>query len=117
MPTPTTSQSMRADLLAPEPIKRVYALHALEVELELEGAVPARLVREVKDFAARGVPYYAPHDPDYCEWVGKAVTYWERMHAGLQNELQDGELGMQPGMQSHGRRKAPTQAPRRRKAG
>lgn len=81
MPTPTTSQSIRAELMAPEPIKRVYALHALEVELE--AVQSPRLAREVTDFAARGVPYYAPQDPHYCEWVGKAVTYWEQMHDGV----------------------------------
>ncbi|MDE2402635.1 MAG: hypothetical protein KGL90_13315 [Burkholderiales bacterium] len=74
----TTSQTLRAELMAPEPIKRVHALHALE--LELDGAPQAALAQELEEFAARGIPYYAPDDPHYCEWVGKAVGYWEKLH-------------------------------------
>jgi hypothetical protein len=75
----TTAQTLRAQLMAPEPIQRVHALHALELEL---GETPhAAVAEELEAFAARGIPYYAPEEPAYREWVGKAVSYWEKLHA------------------------------------
>lgn len=75
----TTAQAIRDQLMAPRAIDRVHALHALELELE---AVPAGPVaEELEAFTARGIPYYAPEDPEYREWVAKAVAYWEQLHA------------------------------------
>jgi len=74
-----TAQTLRAQLMAPEPIQRVHALHALE--LELGDARHAEVAEELEAFAARGIPYYAPEEPTYREWVGKAVSYWEKLHA------------------------------------
>ncbi len=78
MGSTTTAQTLRAQLMAPEPIQRVHALHALELELS---EAPAAVAEELEAFAARGIPYYAPEEPAYREWVGKAVGYWEKLHA------------------------------------
>jgi hypothetical protein len=75
----TTAQALREQLMAPQAIERVHALHALE--LELEDAPASAMAEELEAFTARGIPYYAPQDPDYCEWVAKAVAYWEQLHA------------------------------------
>lgn len=74
----TTAQTLRAQLMAPEPIQRVHALHALELEVV---EAPHAVAEELEAFAARGIPYYAPEEPAYREWVGKAVAYWEQLHA------------------------------------
>lgn len=76
----TTAQALRDQLMAPKAIERVHALHALELELEDARSTP--LADELEAFTARGIPYYAPEDPDYREWVAKAVSYWEKLHAG-----------------------------------
>jgi hypothetical protein len=79
MSTKPTAQTLRDQLMAPEPIQRVHALHALELEL---GEAPhGAVAEELEAFAARGIPYYAPQEPAYREWVGKAVGYWEKLHA------------------------------------
>jgi hypothetical protein len=83
------SSTLRERLMAPEPMPRFTALHALE-EIELEqGASPARvaLAQAVAKFVERGIPYYSKQDPHYRAWVSKAVSYWERLnnvapHAG-----------------------------------
>ncbi len=74
----TTAQTLRAQLMAPEPIQRVHALHALELGLV---EAPQAVAEELEAFASRGIPYYAPDEPAYREWVGKAVSYWEQLHA------------------------------------
>jgi len=73
-----TAQTLRAQLMAPEPIQRVHALHALELELS---DAPHAVAEELEAFAARGIPSHPPEEPAYREWVGKAVAYWERLHA------------------------------------
>lgn len=74
----TTAQALREQLMAPRAIERVHALHALERELEV---APIDVAEELEAFTARGIPYYAPEDPQYREWVSKAVAYWEQLHA------------------------------------
>jgi hypothetical protein len=78
--------TLRERLMAPEPMPRVTALHALEEELELQqGASPARvaLAHAAARFVERGIPYYSVQDPHYRAWVSKAVSYWERLqHCG-----------------------------------
>lgn len=74
-----TAQTLREQLMAPEAIERVRAMHALE--LEVEETPQVELAQELEEFASRGIPYYAPEDPHYREWVGKAVSYWERLQA------------------------------------
>lgn len=81
MTTIASSQDLHAELMAPEAMKRVLALHAVELEAGKVGATP--LVKAVNDFAARGIPFYSPQDPHYQEWVSKAVTYWEQLHSGV----------------------------------
>ena len=71
--------ALREQLLAPDPMQRVMALHALEVEVARGG--PRPLANEVMRFTERGIPYYALHDPHFCDWVSKAVSYWERLHS------------------------------------
>lgn len=78
----TDSRSLRERLMAPDPMQRAIALHALEVEVERcscsrRGGLP----QEASKFASRGIPYYSPNDPHFNDWVGKAVSYWERLHA------------------------------------
>jgi len=75
----TTAQALREQLMAPKAIERVHAMHALE--LELEESPSSAVAEELEAFTARGIPYYAPEDPEYREWVAKAVAYWERLHA------------------------------------
>jgi len=78
----TTAQALREQLMAPKAIERVHAMHALE--LELEEAPSSAMAEELEAFTARGIPYYAPEDPEYREWVAKAVAYWEMLHAEAQ---------------------------------
>ncbi len=75
----TTARALREQLMAPRAIERVHAMHALELELQESRANP--VADELEAFTARGLPYYAPEDPEYREWVAKAVDYWERLHA------------------------------------
>lgn len=79
--TPIDSDTLRQHLMAPDPMKRVVALHALEIELE-PGAPAARaaLAGAAAKFAARGIPFYAVNDPHYCAWVSKAVSFWQRLN-------------------------------------
>lgn len=75
------SSTLREHLMAPDPMPRVTALHALE-EIELEhGASPSRvaLAHAAAKFVERGIPYYSVQDPHYRAWVSKAVSYWERL--------------------------------------
>ena len=74
----TTAQALREQLMAPRAIERVHAMHALELELEDARSNP--VAEELEAFTARGIPYYAPEDPDYRDWVSKAVRYWEQLH-------------------------------------
>ncbi|HMC16982.1 MAG TPA: hypothetical protein VKI18_15195 [Albitalea sp.] len=71
--------ALREQLLAPDPMQRVMALHALEVEVARGG--PRPLANEVMRFTERGIPFYCLHDPHFCDWVSKAVSYWQRLHA------------------------------------
>jgi len=75
------AQTLRRQLMAPDPMQRALALHALEVELD-RCACERRghLTQEISKFTARGIPYYALNDPHFQDWVGKAVSYWERLH-------------------------------------
>lgn len=75
------SSTLRERLMAPEPMPRFTALHALEaIELE-QDASPARvaLAQAAARFVERGIPYYSVQDPHYRAWVSKAVSYWERL--------------------------------------
>ena len=78
----TTAQALREQLMAPRAIERVHAMHALELELEETPA--CAVAEELEAFTARGIPYYAPHEPEYREWVAKAVSYWEKLHTDAQ---------------------------------
>ncbi len=75
---PVSADALRAQLMARDPMQRVMALHAIEVHAEHgEG----RLAGQVEAFTARGIPYYAPNDPHYQAWVGRALAFWERVQA------------------------------------
>lgn len=75
------SNTLRGHLMARDPMQRIHALHAIELELEHPVApLSPRLAGEVEKFAARGVPFYAPHDAHYRAWVRRAIAYWERLH-------------------------------------
>jgi hypothetical protein len=74
---------LRERLMAPEPMPRIMALHALEEEIEhLQGsdASTVALAHAAARFVERGIPYYNLQDPHYQAWVGKAVSYWEKLH-------------------------------------
>jgi hypothetical protein len=78
--TVTDSASLRQQLMAPNPMQRVVALHTLEVEAECGTADDRSAVAHAAaKFAARGIPFYAINDPHYKAWVGKAVDYWTRL--------------------------------------
>lgn len=79
------AQSLREQLMAPHPMQRAMALHALECALDRHPA--SALCGEVGRFTARGIPYYALHDPHFQEWVGKAVSYWEKLQASPQQPV------------------------------
>ena len=78
-PSAFDCDALREQLRAPDPMQRVMALHALEVEVARAG--PRPLANEVMRFTERGIPFYCLHDPHYCDWVSKAVSYWQRLHA------------------------------------
>jgi hypothetical protein len=75
------SSTLRERLMAPEPMPRFTALHALEEAVLEPGAGPSRvaLAQAVARFVERGIPYYSVQDPHYRAWVSKAVSYWERL--------------------------------------
>ena len=76
------SDTLREQLMAPDPMQRAIALHALEVEVERSAAAArGSLAQEVEKFTARGIPFYALHDPHFRNWVGKAVAYWQRLQS------------------------------------
>lgn len=77
----TDAQRLREQLMAPDPMQRAMALHALEIEVERR-AGRGTLTQEASKFTERGIPYYALHDPHFQSWVGKAVAYWEKLRAG-----------------------------------
>lgn len=77
----TDSSSLRQRLMAPDPMQRAIGLHALEVEAGRCTCPHRELKQEASKFASRGIPYYALHDPHFNDWVGKAVSYWERLQA------------------------------------
>ncbi|CAG1017373.1 hypothetical protein BURC_02019 [Burkholderiaceae bacterium] len=80
----TDAQRLREQLMAPDPMQRAMALHALEIEVErCACSGRATLSQEASKFAARGIPYYALHDPHFQSWVGKAVAYWEHLRAAM----------------------------------
>ncbi len=79
----TDSHALRERLMAPDPMQRAIGLHALEVEVQrCSTSASHSLAHEASRFAARGIPYYALNDRHFREWVGKAVGYWEKLHAG-----------------------------------
>lgn len=78
------ASALRAHLMAPNPMQRVQALHALELKLEHgPAAADTRLAHEVEKFAARGMPYYAPDDSHYRAWVDRAIGYWEKLQLAV----------------------------------
>jgi hypothetical protein len=81
-PSVIDSDTLREQLMAPDPMQRAIALHALEVE-GVRGAAASRvaLAHEVEKFTARGIPFYSLHDPHFRNWVGKAVAYWQKLRA------------------------------------
>jgi len=74
-----TASTLRQQLMAPDPMQRAMALHALEVEAERFQGVRPGLRGEASRLAARGIPYYALHDPHFQDWVGKVVSCWEKL--------------------------------------
>lgn len=77
-PSTVDTAALRAQLMAPDPMQRMIGLHTLEREAA-QGE--ARLAGQVEAFASRGVPYYAPQDAHYQAWVGRALDFWQRLHA------------------------------------
>jgi hypothetical protein len=77
---PADSESLRQHLMAPEPMKRIVALHALERETATPAA-RSPVAGAAAKFAARGIPFYAAHDPHYLAWVSKAVDFWQQLRA------------------------------------
>ncbi len=81
LPLMLDADSLREQLMAPEPMQRARGLHALELEVEkLLPSQPSALVVAAQRFAARGIPYYQRQDRHFEQWVARAVSYWERLH-------------------------------------
>lgn len=77
--------ALRAQLMATDPMQRAMALHAIEIELNRGHAASSRaFAKEVENFTARGIPFYAPQDRHFCDWVSRAVSYWEKLCGGSQ---------------------------------
>ena len=77
------SAQLRDRLMASEPMQRVSALHDLECQVERVPTPPgARLAQAIREFVARGMPFYSKADPHYLAWVDRAVDYWERLQRG-----------------------------------
>ncbi|MBA3591610.1 hypothetical protein [Methylibium sp.] len=75
--------ALRAQLMAADPMQRAMALHTIELELKGGHAVPSRaFAKEVENFTARGIPFYAPQDRHFRDWVARAVSYWEKLRSG-----------------------------------
>lgn len=76
--------AFREGLMAPQPMPRFVALHALEEEIEHSShggdASSVALAHAAARFVERGIPYYNVQDPHYQAWVSKAVSYWEKLH-------------------------------------
>jgi hypothetical protein len=72
------AQSLRQQLMSPNPMERAVALHALE-QAPVAGATPAQLAHAeaCAQFAARGIPFYGLDCQDFLGWVDKAVELWE----------------------------------------
>lgn len=80
-PCITSAASLRQQLMARDPMQRAIGLHALEVEVgRCASGAKASLSQEAARFAARGIPYYALDDRHFQHWVGRAMSYWERLH-------------------------------------
>ena len=77
--------ALRAQLMATDPMQRAMALHAIELELSRGHAASSRaFAKEVENFTARGIPFYAPRDRHFRDWVSRAVSYWEKLRGGSQ---------------------------------
>lgn len=78
------ASTLRESLMAPQPMPRFMALHALEAVGLKQGESPTHtaLAQAVAKFVERGIPYYSAQDPHYRAWVSKAVSYWERLQNG-----------------------------------
>lgn len=75
--------ALRTQLMAADPMQRAMALHAIELELSRSAAASSRaFAKEVENFTARGIPFYAPQDRHFREWVTRAVSYWEKLRRG-----------------------------------
>lgn len=76
---PLNADTLRRQLMAPEPIQRARGLHAVECALAQSGSQRARLATEAEKFISRGLPFYLPEAAQYTEWVDRTVGYWERL--------------------------------------
>ncbi|MES2887969.1 MAG: hypothetical protein V4739_08135 [Pseudomonadota bacterium] len=77
--SPLNAASLRLQLMAPEPMQRARALHAVECMLAQTGEQRPRWASEAEKFVSRGLPFYQPQAAQYGEWVERTVTYWERL--------------------------------------
>jgi hypothetical protein len=76
------SKQLRDQLTAADPMQRAIGLHALELEVaRCTGGRCGPLTQEASKFAERGIPYYSLQDRHFQDWVGKAVSYWEKLQA------------------------------------
>lgn len=77
-----SDESLRKNLMSLDPMQRTLALHALEIQIARNaGHATTELLNEVAHFTERGIPFYSLRDPHFCEWVGQAVLYWQRLRA------------------------------------
>jgi hypothetical protein len=79
----TDATALQTQLMASDPMQRAMGLHAIELELSRRPASASRtFAREVENFTARGIPFYAPQDRHFRDWVARAVSYWQTLRSG-----------------------------------
>jgi|APDOM4702015118_1054815.scaffolds.fasta_scaffold80445_2 hypothetical protein len=78
--TDWTHHPVFAQLTAPhQPFARHAVLHDMDVAVSRRNRSPG-LAARVHHFVERGVPYFAPNDPQYREWAAKAALLWDELH-------------------------------------
>jgi hypothetical protein len=70
-----------ARLTTASPFGRHCVLHELEQRLQTRCPHKRALAARVTAFVERGVPYFAPADRHYRDWVAHAVALWDEVGA------------------------------------
>jgi hypothetical protein len=76
-----THHPVYARLTTPDnsPFARHCVLHELQQRAQTNCAHKRALAARVAAFVERGVPYFAPADRHYRDWVANAVALWDEV--------------------------------------